>query len=206
MKKIVIIGSPGAGKSTFAQALGDILHIEVFHLDRYFWKTGWEEHPRATRIAIEQELMKGKDQWIIEGTYLSSSDARLQAADTIIFLDMPTLLCLRQSARRHITYRGRSRSDIPQGCTDRLSLPYILKILVFPYRGRRSLLTKIREIFAREENRLEKKMILTYRSHEESENFLRWLAGQQQEGWAYEEPRPAPMEPALIGAGAFASI
>ena len=42
MNKIVIIGSPGAGKSTFAHELGAILNIDVIYLDRHFWKTGWK--------------------------------------------------------------------------------------------------------------------------------------------------------------------
>lgn len=178
--KIVIIGSPGAGKSTFARALGDILHIEVFHLDRYFWERGWKEYSRQKRRAIEQALVSGHDRWIIEGTYLGSSDSRLNAANTIIFLDMPRLLCLRQAVKRHVTFMGRSRPDIPDGCTDKLGFLYILKILVFPHRGRRELLTKIKEIRAYKENASEKKHIFIIRSHTESEAFLSDIASQQQ--------------------------
>ena len=187
MKKIVIIGSPGAGKSTFAQKLGDLLKIEVFHLDRYFWQAGWKEYPRDTRIEIQQQLVRGKDRWIIEGTYLSSSDSRLNAADTIIFLDMPRLLCLWQAVKRHIAYRGCSRPDIPDGCTDKLSLLYILKVLVFPHRDRNSLLAKLKEIRLLEANEPEKKTILTYRSSKELEDFLRRLSAQQQKEHVCEE-------------------
>ncbi len=181
MKKIVTIGSPGAGKSTLAQALGRVLNIEVFHLDRYFWQPGWKEYPRETRIKIEQQLVEDKDRWIIEGAYFSSSDSRLQAADTIIFLDMPPLVCFWQVAKRHILYRGSSRPDIPDGCTDRLGLLYILKILTFPLRGRKLLLWKFAEIPLLGIDEPQKKTILTYRSHEAIEDFLLKLASQQQE-------------------------
>ncbi len=143
MDKIVVIGSAGSGKSTFAQALSEKLQIEVIHLDRHFWLPGWREYPRATRIAIQQELVREKDQWIIEGTYLGSSDDRLIAADTIIFLDMPRLLCLWRVIMRHKKYLGRSRPDLPDGCTDKISLFTFLKVLVFPHRGRELLLSKI---------------------------------------------------------------
>ncbi|MFL5703509.1 MAG: hypothetical protein ACJ8AG_11885 [Ktedonobacteraceae bacterium] len=186
MKKIVIIGSPGAGKSTFAQALGNVLQIEIFHLDRYFWKLGWKEYPRETRIEIQQQLVKEKDQWIIEGTYLGSSDSRLLAADTIIFLDIPPLLCLRRAVKRHIKYQGCSRPDIPDGCTDKLGLLYILKILVFPFRGRNQILAKIKEFRSVDANESAKKTILTYRSNEVLEGFLQGLAVQPQEEHTHE--------------------
>lgn len=172
MDKIVIIGSPGAGKSVLARDLGKILDIEVFHLDRYFWQPGWKEHPRETRLLIQQELLQGKDQWLIEGTYLGSSDDRLNAADTIIFLDMPCLQCLWRIFKRHIQYRNRSRPDIPDGCTDRLTVTRILKVLVFPFRGRNHFLAKMRDIRAREMHQPGKKTILTYRSSEQARNFL----------------------------------
>lgn len=194
MKKIVIIGSPGAGKSTFAQALGCILNIEVLHLDRYFWQPGWKEYPRETRIKIEQELIGDKDRWIIEGSYLSSSDSRLQAADTIIFLDMPPLFCFWQVAKRHIRYWGYSRPDIPDGCTDKLSLLYIVKILTFPLRGKKLLLRKFAEIPLLGADESQKKAVLTYRSHQELADFLRMLASQQQEEHACEE-HGHPQEP-----------
>ena len=91
MDRIVIIGSPGAGKSTLARKLGLILQINVVHLDRVFWGPGWKEKPRDTRIDILENIVQ-KQQWIIEGTYLGSSEPRLKAADTIIFLDTAQLV------------------------------------------------------------------------------------------------------------------
>jgi adenylate kinase family enzyme len=82
MKKIAIIGSPGAGKSTLACQLGKSLNIEIIHLDRYFWQSGWRERPRDARIKILKDLVQ-KERWIIEGSYLNSSEPRLNAADTI---------------------------------------------------------------------------------------------------------------------------
>lgn len=166
MKKIVIIGSPGAGKSTFAQALGEILNIEVLHLDRYFWQTGWKEHPREKRIQIQQELVEGKEQWIMEGSYISSADSRLQAADTIIFLDIPPLLCLWRVIKRHIfTSRRVLRFDLPNGCTDKFSLRNVLKVLLFPLRDRHQLIEKIAQICVG-------KHILSYRSTKDLKHFL----------------------------------
>jgi adenylate kinase family enzyme len=163
MKKIAIIGSPGSGKSTLADQLGKLLDIKVFHLDRYFWQSGWKEMPRVDRIEILKDLVR-KEQWIIEGTYLSSSEPRLNRADTIIFLDIPFLLCLQRIIHRHNEYKGQSRPDLPDGCSDNFNLFRILKVLVFPMRGRITLKQKLRKY--------KSKQIIRLRSGKEVEAFL----------------------------------
>jgi adenylate kinase family enzyme len=135
MEKIVVIGSPGAGKTTFARKLGEILDIKVNHLDRHFWESSWHEISRSERVKIQAELIR-KPKWIIEGTYVSSSDDRLNAADTIIFLDLPNWLCLWHVLKRHFLEPQKFRPDLADGCTEKLRLPYLAKVLVFPVRGR----------------------------------------------------------------------
>lgn len=139
MEKIVIIGSPGAGKSTLARALGELLEIEVFHLDRYFWRPRWKEKPAELRRLILQRLIRNNEKWIIEGTYLDTSDIRLKAADTIIFLDMPASVCFWRVLNRKFKYHRESRPDLPEGCPERLHPHYILKILGFPLVKRKGL-------------------------------------------------------------------
>ena len=70
--KTAIIGSPGAGKSTLAQQLGESLNMEIIHLDRYFWRPDWREKPRDARIEILKDLVR-MERWIIEGTHLGAS-------------------------------------------------------------------------------------------------------------------------------------
>lgn len=178
MNKIVIIGSPGAGKSTFAQALGQILNVEVIHLDRLFWQAGWKELPKDVRIKIQQQYLSYKDRWIMEGTYVSSSDDRLNAADTIIFLGTPRLICLWRIIKRHIETFRQYRLDLPDGCTDKLSLRCIIKVLVFPHRGLRQFMQKIHQIRTREVNQQEKKTIHLFRSPKDVDIFLRTLQKQ----------------------------
>lgn len=169
MDKIVVIGSSGAGKSIFARKLGELLNIKVVHLDRVFWKRDWKEKPRDDRVDILQQLV-AEQQWIIEGSYLSSSDARLNAADTIIFLDMSPCLCLWRIVVRHWKYRKHSRRDIPDGCTDRISLPLIFKVLTFPLSGRRKLKKKLSAFPTEKVTRLS--------SRKAVESFLERIAAQ----------------------------
>jgi hypothetical protein len=163
MEKIVIIGSAGAGKTTLARKLGSKLHTNVVHLDRLFWerdwrgatKDNWKGKTNDTRIDILHKLVQEK-QWIIEGTYISSSEPRLNAADTIIFLDIAPFVCLLRIIRRHnlltcflrkITGQhklyGCSRRDLPEGCIDKLTLFRIFKVLLFPLQERRTLKEKL---------------------------------------------------------------
>jgi len=169
MDRIVIVGSPGAGKTTLALRLSKILNIPVFHLDHYFWLPDWKEKPRHVRVGILKELiqLQREERWIIEGTYLDSSEPRLNAADTIIFLDIPPWLCLQRIILRHRKYKRRLRRDLPDGCSDNLNLRCIVKVLVFPARGRRTLNRRLRshELFSSKE-------IIWLHSDKEVENFL----------------------------------
>jgi adenylate kinase family enzyme len=164
MEKIVIIGSPGAGKTTLARELGRKLKIKVFHLDRLFWKRGWKGKTRDTRIDILQKLVLRDTQWIIEGTYLCSSESRLNAADTIIFLDISPLLCLQRIMKRHRVYYGRPRRDIPEGCSDKLTMLRMWKVLTFPFQGRKTLKQKLLNY--------KSKQIIWLHSIKEVEDFL----------------------------------
>jgi adenylate kinase family enzyme len=164
MEKIVILGSSGAGKTTLARELGPILKIKkVIHLDRLYWQRGWKGKTRDARIDILQSLVREK-QWIIDGNYLSASELHLEAADIIIFLDIPPLVCLQRILKRHHKYYGRSRRDIPEGCIVNLTRFHMLKVLAFPLLGRRMIEEKLRNYNS--------KQIVRLRSGKEVKDFL----------------------------------
>lgn len=164
MDRIVIIGSSGAGKTTLAKKLGPRLGLKVYHLDRFFWQPDWRRKPDDTRIDILQNLA-GQSRWVIEGSYLNSSELHLIAADTIIFLDIPPLVCLYRRIKRHREYQGHPGRDLPLGSRDMLTLPVLLHILFFPFHARKKL-----------EYRLSKfppEKLVRLHSPEEVERFLR---------------------------------
>jgi adenylate kinase family enzyme len=108
MKKIIVIGCPGSGKSTFSKKLHKITEIPLFHLDMLYWnedKTVVEKDIFLERLS---EILQ-KDEYIIDGNYASTMEMRMRRCDTVFFLDYPTDICLDGIRER----RGKERSDMP---------------------------------------------------------------------------------------------
>ena len=135
MNKILVIGSGGAGKSTFACRLGQILQIEVIHLDVLYWKPGWIETPKPEWRTTVEELVR-RDSWIIDGNYSGTFDIRLEACDTVIFLDVARAFCLWRVLKRWMLYRHGGRPDMAEGCQERFSLAFLQWIWRYPKRTR----------------------------------------------------------------------
>ncbi len=138
--------------------------MKVLHLDRSFWKRDWEEKNGYERMEILEGFVLSEKWWIIEGNYLRFAELHIRAADTIIFLDLPPLLCLWRRIKRHHENRGLPRRDIPEGCTDRITLRRMLNILIFPFHGRRTIKKTLRYYSF--------KNIIILRSTKEVEDFL----------------------------------
>ena len=108
MKKVIVIGCPGSGKSTVARALHNKTGIPLYHLDMMYWnadKTTVEKSIFLERLSAVFE----KNVWIIDGNYGSTMELRMAACDTVIFLDYPLDVCLDGIRER----RGKPRSDMP---------------------------------------------------------------------------------------------
>lgn len=114
MKKIVLIGSGGSGKSTLARLLGKKLKMNVYHLDSLFWRPNWVGVPKDEQIKVQNELVKRED-WIIDGNYGGTMDIRLNAAETIIFLDISRTICVYRVFKRMLKYRNKTRPDMGEG-------------------------------------------------------------------------------------------
>ncbi|HVB61450.1 MAG TPA: AAA family ATPase [Ktedonobacteraceae bacterium] len=143
MRKIAIIGSSGAGKTTLARELGEILQIEVIHLDRFFWRKNWTKK-EADRTRKKQKRSIQKYAWIMDGSYHDTLELRLKAADTVIFLDMPRLLCVWRVITRH--FSRSPRPDLQPKCSDRLDWAFIKKVWDFPRVDRPILISKIQNL------------------------------------------------------------
>jgi adenylate kinase family enzyme len=137
VQRIAIIGPGGAGKSTLARALGEKLDLPVIHLDRLFWQPGWVEPDRSGWEALNRELVAG-ERWIIDGNYGGTMEIRLAAADTIVFCDLPPLLCMWRTVRRRRSGRERGRPDLPDYLDERRGFRDELQFLAYILRYRRT--------------------------------------------------------------------
>ncbi|WP_085524797.1 DNA topology modulation protein [Tuberibacillus sp. Marseille-P3662] len=145
MKKIAIIGSGGSGKSTLARQLGYKLDIEVFHLDAMFWKPNWVGTPKAEQRRVQHERVN-KDAWIFDGNYGSTMDIRLQAADTVIFLDISRVICVGRIIKRRIKYWNKPRPDMGKGCDERISFPFLKWVWSYPKVKKPEIMNKLAQL------------------------------------------------------------
>ncbi len=125
MKRGVIVGPGASGKSALASCLGQVTGLPVIELDKLFWRPGLAATPRDQWAAIQRELA-AQESWIMDGDLgpYDVIDVRLQAADTVVFLDFSPLRCAWRAIRRSreradfwrwlLTYRRRSRPLLRQ--------------------------------------------------------------------------------------------
>ncbi len=124
MKRILIVGCCGAGKTTIALQLGDILGIPVHHLDRLWWLPGWQEDSPANFDRKLSEILN-EPQWIIDGNYKRTLSKRLEYADTVIWMRGSRWRCLWRILKRRLQYHKKSRNDIGPGCPERLDWDFL---------------------------------------------------------------------------------
>ena len=113
MKKVMVIGCPGSGKSHFSRILHKKTKLPLYHLDMMYWRADRTTVGRDEFRARLQKVL-AEDAWIIDGNYASTMELRLAACDTVILLDYPTEICLDGIRER----RGKPRDDMPWVETD----------------------------------------------------------------------------------------
>lgn len=136
MKRVVILGCAGAGKSTLARKLGEKTGLPVVHLDKLFWHSGWVE---STKDEIDEKIFREMqmDCWIMDGNYTRTLPARLQRCDTVIYLDFPRWQCLWGVLKRVVCNYGRVRPDMPEGCPERVDWAFLVWIWNFNKKNRK---------------------------------------------------------------------
>ncbi len=158
MKKVMVIGCPGSGKSTFSRALHQVTGLPLYHLDMLNWNGDKTTVPKAVFIERLKDVIQG-DSWIIDGNYGSTMELRMNACDTVFFLDYPVEVCLDGVMCR----KGQPRSDMPWVETGE-DPDFIRFIKEYQSVSRPSVMQLLEKYAGKE--------ILIFSSRKEAENYL----------------------------------
>ena len=168
MKKVLIIGPSGSGKSTLSRKLGTKLGIEVLHLDRFYWSSGWTKPPADAWLQTVRGLLS-RDSWIIDGNYSGTLVQRIEECDTIVFLDFSTVVCLWRVVKRWLVNRlvnkNATRLDMAEGCPEKIDIEFLRWVLGYSRRTRPKVVRLIHENATR-------KTIVWLRTQSEVDTFV----------------------------------
>ena len=169
MKRVLVIGTGGSGKTTVARRLAERTGLPLIHLDALYWRPDWQPTPAEEWRATVQHLVGG-DAWIIDGNYGGTLDLRVEACDTVVFLDLPRVVCLWRVLKRQARHIGRARPELNPGCPERLSWEFLVWIWTYRSRRRGAILNRLAALDKR-------KRVAILRSSAEIEEFLSDAAG-----------------------------
>lgn len=159
MNKIIVIGCPGSGKSTFSKQLKEKLNLPLYHLDLIWNKEDKTTITREEFDKILKEIFK-TDNWIIDGNYQRTLETRIKEADTIFLLDYSLDTCLRGASSRV----GIKRDDMPW-IEETLNEEFKQKILDFSK-------NKLPEIYNLLDKYKENRNIIIFKTREDSKEYL----------------------------------
>ncbi|WP_262296941.1 hypothetical protein [Microvirga sesbaniae] len=135
MQRILVIGSPGAGKSTLASRLAGRLDLPLIHLDREYFGPGWTVPDRA-EWRERVKTLAARPAWVMDGNYASTFDIRVPRATAIVWLDLPRWRCASSVLWRVARNYGRSRTDLGDAGPERFDWSFMRWIWSYPRRMR----------------------------------------------------------------------
>ena len=159
-KKIMIIGCPGSGKSTLSKQLGEILNLEVIHLDKIYWKPFWVNLTKEEFDKKLEEILK-LDSFIIDGNYHRTIKKRLEKSDLIIYLDYPTEICIQSYITR--VKEKSIKEFITENCVEEIDEEFLQYISSYNEKYKESNYQKIYE---------SNKKYVILNNREEKENLI----------------------------------
>lgn len=145
MKRVLVIGGYGAGKTAFARKLHQATGLPLHELDDVYRAHASANGDRQTWLRTVEGIASG-EAWIIDGNYGGTIDLRLRRADTVIFFDYPPALCLLRTVKRHFLSRLRiNRQDVVSGVNDRIDSRIVRSVLTFRRRHQDGILRGVRK-------------------------------------------------------------
>ncbi|WP_058302598.1 DNA topology modulation protein [Gorillibacterium timonense] len=164
MKRVLVLGCSGSGKSTFSVQLGERTDLPVIHLDSLYWKPGWIASQEKEWDEIINQLLL-KDNYILDGNYTKTIQKRLKEVDTVFYFDFSRYLCLYRVVKRRILNHGKTRRDMTEGCIEKIDFEFIKWIWNYKKRNRPKIIKTLEEV-------KDDKEIIIFRTRKEVREYL----------------------------------
>ena len=166
MRKVMIMGCPGSGKTTLARKLSCKLNLPLVHLDVLNWRDHWQTVSTEEFDALLLQEVR-KEAWIIDGNYHRTIPLRLEHCDTVIYLDYSRMTCLFGVIKRVLKGYGKSRPDMGGNCPERFDFSFLKFVWDFNKNNRKNYL----EMLSHQKD----KTVIIFHNRRECSEFLRKL-------------------------------
>lgn len=125
MRRVLVIGCSGSGKSTFTRRLAALTGLPQVSLDALYWQPGWIE-PNPSEFIARVRDAAAQPSWIMDGGYVGyDGETRRERADTVFFFDLPRPVCMTGILWRILSTYGKVRPEMAPGCPERFDSDFI---------------------------------------------------------------------------------
>lgn len=169
MERICIIGGSGTGKTTLSTNLGKELNLPVYHIDGINYLENWKPRDKEQRDKIILEIAN-QSKWIMDGTYRSTLEQRLEKSDFIIYLDFSSLAQIIGVMKRFFKYHGKEKKDIPK-CREQMDWKFFWFVIMWRKNKRKEVLEKL--------NKIDQKKVHIFPSRKELNKWYRNTFGKK---------------------------
>lgn len=147
MQRVLVLGSSGSGKSTFAIRLAGITGLPMISIDAVYWQPGWTGPDLATFSQQMTELAQS-ERWIMDGNYQShgAGELRRSRADTVFWFDLPRHVCMTGILTRIARSYGRVRPEMAPGCPERFDAEFFRYVWTYRAKQRPKLLAYLDDL------------------------------------------------------------
>jgi adenylate kinase family enzyme len=142
MQRVLVMGSSGSGKSTFARRLSEMTGIPFVSLDALYWKPGWIASDNAEFGQRVAEIAR-RPQWVMDGNFTRSGagELRRHCSDTVIWFDLPRRSCMFGIMKRIASSHGQVRAEMAEGCPEKFDLEFFRYVWTYRRQQRPKLLS-----------------------------------------------------------------
>lgn len=167
MKKVLVVGCPGVGKTTFARKLAKKTGLPLIHLDFYYHDKNFDYE--NDKIAWRKKVLQlcRRNEWVIDGNYSSTFQERFKMADTILFFDFPLHKRLYGIFKRRWEYRNKKREDMPDTWRENINWEFIKFVITFHKYTRH----KIKAVLNQKTN----KKVIVFKNRRDAQKYLEHL-------------------------------